>query len=572
MNNHGSFDVFNLLLKAILKSNAAVKYQMLGGGVLIVHAEIAKAQELIAVANLCVLEALLQLAAAENLEAVGIQAVHKVLACCIGLCISEEVGVEANLSVGAVVCINPMDGSALDLAAVGGISAVGLGVVGAENLGDVAIGVLHTAGAGDEVSALQTALGAAGVQTLILGNGNLQEIIGLNVNLTGEAYKALAGLGIVGVVLNLYHLGLALGVVGDGELDGTENAHYTLSVLIQILAQAMLQETELNGAADLGYTDSLAEVADGLGGVAAASQAGESGHAGIIPAGYIAALNKGAQLALGHNGVVDAKACKLDLAGSAGYIGVVDYPVVERTVILVLQRAQRMGNALKCILNGMSKVIHGEDAPLGTLTVMLDVADTVDDGVAHIEVAAGKVNLCAQSLGTLGELAVSHALEQIQRLLDGSVTPGRGGGDADIAAVSLELLGSQLADIGKALLDEANSKLISLFEIVAAVEHSVAPIEAQPVNILLDSIDELGILLSGVGVVKAQVAKAAVLFCGAKINAKSLAVADVQIAVGLGREAGVNSHTLILAACGQILVNKGVYKILGDFFHFYQLR
>ena len=44
---------------------------------------------------------------------------------------------------------------------------------------------------------------------------------------------------------------------------------------------------------------------------------------------------------------------------------------------------------------------------------------------------------------------------------------------------------------------------------------------------------------------------------------KGLAVADVQVAVGLRGEAGVNGHALVLAAGGDILLNKRVNKVLG---------
>jgi hypothetical protein len=88
--------------------------------------------------------------------------------------------------------------------------------------------------------------------------------------------------------------------------------------------------------------------------------------------------------------------------------------------------------------------------------------------------------------------------------------------------------------------------LVGLLEIVGAVEEAVAPVEAQPVDVLLDGVHKLGVLLGGVGVVHAQVADAAELFGGAEVDAQRLAVADVQIAVRLRREAGVHLHALKL--------------------------
>jgi hypothetical protein len=53
-----------------------------------------------------------------------------------------------------------------------------------------------------------------------------------------------------------------------------------------------------------------------------------------------------------------------------------------------------------------------------------------------------------------------------------------------------------------------------------------------------DGLDVFDVLLDRVGVVEAQVALALVLAGDAEVEADGLRVADVQVAVGLGREAG----------------------------------
>ena len=309
-----------------------------------------------------------------------------------------------------------------------------------------------------------------------------------------------------------------------------------------------------------------------MAGIAAAAQAAERGHARIVPAGDIVLLDELAQLALGHDGVVDAEAGKLDLARMVRDGDVVHDPVVERPVGLKLQRAQRVRDALERILDRVGKVVHRVDAPLVTLPVMVHVADAVDDGVAHVEVAGGQVDLRAQRAAALGELAVLHALEQIEILLDRAVAVRAHGGLADVAAALLELLGSQVADVGQAFFDELDGKFIVLFKIIRAVEEPVAPVEAQPVDIGLDGVDVFGVFLRRVGIVHAQVAQAAEFFGRAKIDRQRLAVADVQIPVRLRRKPGVHALTLEPAAGGQILFNKGVDEIsvfqrLSFFFH-----
>ncbi len=161
--------------------------------------------------------------------------------------------------------------------------------------------------------------------------------------------------------------------------------------------------------ADLLTPVALAEVADGAGGVAPAAQAAQGGHTGIVPAGHPALLHQLAQLALAHHGVVDAQPGELDLPGLVmGMDTLLDHPVVQGAVILKLQRAQGVGDALQCVLDGVGEVVHGIDAPLVALTVVMDEVDTVDDRVPHVEVAGGEVDLGPEGHGALGELTGPH--------------------------------------------------------------------------------------------------------------------------------------------------------------------
>ena len=364
-------------------------------------------------------------------------------------------------------------------------------------------------------------------------------------------------LGSRGVILHGEGLALTLGIVGDRQLHGVQNRHGALGVGVEILAEAELQSAVLNDAGGLTHADHLAEIADGAGGIATAAQAAQGRHTGIVPAGDAALLHQLAELTLGHDGMVDAEAGELDLTGLViGDGDVVHHPVIQGTMILILQGAEAVGDALKGILNGMGKVVHGEHAPARALTMMLNETNTVDDGVAHVEVAGGKVNLGAEGHLALLHLTGDHLLEERTGLFNGTVTVGGHGGDTHIAAVGAELLGRQLTDIGQALVDQLEGVLQGLFKIIGAIVETVAPVEAQPVDILLNGIHVLGVLLGGVGIVHTQVAQSAVLLGSAEVDAQSLAVADMEIAVRLGRETGVNSHTLELTTLCDVLVDK----------------
>ena len=233
-----------------------------------------------------------------------------------------------------------------------------------------------------------------------------------------------------------------------------------------------------------------------------------------------------------------------------------DDPVVQGPVRLKLQRAQAVGDTLQRILNRMCEVVHGINAPLVSLPVVAHVVDTVDDRVAHIEVTAGQVDLGPQRHGAVGELPGAHAGEQVEALLHRAIPVGGHGGDADVAAVGFEFLRRQLAHIGQPLFDQQHRLAVVLLKVVAAVKEAVAPVKAQPVDVLLDGLHEFLVLLGGVRVVHTQVAQAVIPLGGAKVDGQRLAVADMQIAVRLRRETGVDGHSLKLTTLCDVLVDE----------------
>ena len=173
-------------LEAVLQADGPVEYQVTGSTVLAVGAEVAQTHELIGSGSLGILQAGLNLTAGENLQRIGVHAGQEILAGSIGIRIIKKIGVLADLSIGTGLGIHPMDGGTLDLPAIGGVAALGLGIIGGQNLGDVAVFVLDAAGAGDQISTLQAALRSVGIQSLILGNGLGQEVVGLNPKIPGE--------------------------------------------------------------------------------------------------------------------------------------------------------------------------------------------------------------------------------------------------------------------------------------------------------------------------------------------------------------------------------------------------
>ena len=206
----------------------------------------------------------------------------------------------------------------------------------------------------------------------------------------------------------------------------------------------------------------------------------------------------------------------------------------------------------------MSEVIHRVHTPFVAGLMMMDVSDTVDNGVPHVDVGGGHIYLCSQGLFAVLEFAGGHSCEEVKILLDRALSVGAvfarlGEG----ASVFPYLVGGKVADISLALFYELDGAFIDEVKVAGGVEDLI-PLVAEPLDILLDGVDILDVLLGGVGVVKAQVAFAAVFLRRAEIYADSLCVADMQVAVRLGWETGLNSGVDPIL---EIFINKIIYKV-----------
>ena len=99
-----------------------------------------------------------------------------------------------------------------------------------------------------------------------------------------------------------------------------------------------------------------------------------------------------------------------------------------------------------------------------------------------------------------------------------------------------DLLGGLVVHVRLALADQLDGVLVHRVEVVRRPELA-GPLEAEPADVFLDRADVFLFFLGGVGVVVAEVAGAVVFLGDAEVQADALGVADVQVAVGLRREA-----------------------------------
>ena len=204
-----------------------------------------------------------------------------------------------------------------------------------------------------------------------------------------------------------------------------------------------------------------------------------------------------------------------------------------------------MGDALDGVLEAVCPVVHGVDAPGVTGAVMAGVEDAVHDGVAEVDVGMRHVDFGAEHLGAVGEFAVLHAHEELDgAVAEGAVASGLVGGSAGVA----DFVGGLVVDVGETLADEHEGELVHLREVVGGVADIAVPVVAEPVDVLLDGLDEGGVLLDGVGVVHAEGGLAAEFLGDAEVDAEGLGVSDVEAAVGLWGEACPDVAALVLAA------------------------
>ena len=298
--------------------------------------------------------------------------------------------------------------------------------------------------------------------------------------------------------------------------------------------------SEVDDVVALRHADHLCEVAHRGRGVSLAAQGADRRHAGVVPSHHGALLHELQQAAFRHERIGEVQARELVLVRGEDPERL-DEPVVERTVDVELQGADRVGDALDRVALPVGVVVHRVDAPLVSRAVVFGVDDAVHDRVAEEHVRMGHVDLRAQDLRAVGELSGLHALEEVEVLLDRTVAPRRGGsGHRYRAAVFADLLLGLVVDVCEPLPDELEGPLVELVEVVRGVA-LLRPVESEPVDVALDRVDVFDILLDGVRVVEAQVALASVLLSQSEVDADALGVSDMEVSVGFGRKTGLNA-------------------------------
>ena len=382
----------------------------------------------------------------------------------------------------------------------------------------------------------------------VVPGGSLEEVFTIDVDDAAHRHRAGALFADVGgPVRRVRRLHVAFGPGLHHHAERAEDGEDAGRAQVQVLAQRVLEEGDLDEAVVPGDADTLAEGAESLGGDAAAAEPGDGGHARIVPAIDQLLLHELEQLALAHHRVGEVEAGKLGLLGAIGQVEREEEPVVEIAVVLELEGADRVGDAFNPVREAVGKIVERVDAPVLARAVMLGVADAVDRRIAELHVGVGHVDPRADDVGAVGELAFAHPLQEIEVLFHGAGGVGAEGARlADAAAVFADLFLGERADVGLAAADELDRKIEELLVIVRGVEELVAPVEAEPAHVALNRLDVLQVFRRRVGVVEAEVASAVEVEREAEVQADRFGVADVEVAVGLRRKAGDDAAPVLV--------------------------
>ena len=157
------------------------------------------------------------------------------------------------------------------------------------------------------------------------------------------------------------------------------------------------------------------------------------------------------------------------------------------------------------------------------------------------------------------ELSRLHPAEQIQVLFHTAVSPwALLTRLCQRSAVLPHLLGRQIVHIRQTLLNQDLRKLIQLIIIFGCIKQMI-PLESHPTDVLHNRIHIFCIFLRRIGIIKAQIASAAILDCRTKIDADCLDMTNMHISIRFRRK---SCNNLAVHALRQIFVNLAFDKIL----------
>ena len=167
--------------------------------------------------------------------------------------------------------------------------------------------------------------------------------------------------------------------------------------------------------------------------------------------------------------------------------------------------------------------------------------DSVNCWVSHVEVARRHIDFRPQYVLAVGKRSLPHSAKDVEVLFYRSIPIGAVlSGFRQRSPIFPRFLGAQAANVGFALIDELEGKLVELLEIVRCVVETVFPVESQPADVTLDRVLVFRFFPGRIRVIESEIAQPLIFGRNTEVQADRFRMADVQVPVGFRRETGVN--------------------------------
>ena len=207
----------------------------------------------------------------------------------------------------------------------------------------------------------------------------------------------------------------------------------------------------------------------------------------------------------------------------------------------------------------MGEVVHRVDAPLVTGLVVFRKLNAVQHRIAHHDERRGHVDFGTQTRFAFFEATGTHFFKQCQVLFYAAIAVwavfARCG---QRAAVFTDFVSREFIHIRQTFVDQLYSVGVQLIEIIRGVADIARPAEAQPLHVVLDGLNVFDVFFYWVGVIETQVALALIILRNTKVQADRFCMPNMQVAVRLRREAGMNCGVL---TTGQIFIDDLTNKV-----------
>ena len=209
------------------------------------------------------------------------------------------------------------------------------------------------------------------------------------------------------------------------------------------------------------------------------------------------------------------------------------------------QRTDGVGDAFEVVALSVSEVIHRVSSPLATCAVVVLVDDTIDDRVTEVHVGVCHVDFGTKYHSTFRHRTAVHLFEEFEAFLHRAIAIRTvRTGLSRRALLCSDFFAGLLVNVGFAFLDETYGEIPQLLEVVRGMI-DVAPLESEPFDVVFDSFHVFRVLLLRIRVIETEVTYTSEFLGNTEVHANGFGMSDVEIAVGLGRESGLETSSVL---------------------------